>query len=125
MGNVNRFEDLEIWKKAIDLTVYIYKLTFNEPLSKDYSLKDQIRRASSSVSNNIAEGYEYGSNNQFIRFLRIAKGSLGEVRSQIIVLERLNYINKNDFSKIYEECIILSKQIAKLISYLENLKKVK
>lgn len=86
MAVVKSFEDLEIWKKSIDLATTIYQLTFKEPLSKDYSLKDQIRRASTSVSNNIAEGFEYGNNKQFVRFLRIAKGSLGEVRSQIIVL---------------------------------------
>lgn len=120
MAVVKSFEELEIWKKSIDLATTIYRLTFKEPLSKDYSLKDQIRRASTSVSNNIAEGFEYGSNKQFVRFLRIAKGSLGEVRSQIIVLNKIGYINQVDYSSIYEECISISKQISKLISYLES-----
>lgn len=120
MAAVKSFEELEIWKKSIDLATTIYQLTFKEPLSKDYSLKDQIRRASTSVSNNIAEGFEYGSNKQFVRFLRIAKGSLGEERSQIVVLNKLGYINQMDYARLYEDCLSISKQISKLISYLES-----
>ena len=120
MGTVKEFEDFEVWKKSIDLAVLIYKLTMVEPLSKDYSLKDQIRRASTSVSNNIAEGFEYGNNKQFARFLRIAKGSLGEVRSQIVVLKRLNYISEEDYQNIYGECKSISKQIYSLINYLDS-----
>jgi four helix bundle protein len=120
MGTVKAFEDFDVWKKSIDLAVLIYKLTMVEPLSKDYSLKDQIRRASTSVSNNIAEGFEYGNNKQFARFLRIAKGSLGEVRSQIVVLRRLNYINEEDYQNIYNECKSISKQLYSLINYLDS-----
>ena len=120
MGTVKAFEDFEVWQKSIDLAVLIYKLTMEEPLSKDYSLKDQIRRASTSVSNNIAEGFEYGNNKQFARFLRIAKGSLGEVRSQIVVLKRLNYISKEDYQSIYDECKFISKQLYSLINYLDS-----
>ncbi len=120
MAKVKEFEDFEIWKKSIDLAVVVYQLTMKEPLSKDYSLKDQIRRASTSVSNNIAEGFEYGNNKQFARFLRIAKGSLGEVRSQIVVLRRLNYISEEDYQNIYNECKAISKQIYSLINYLDS-----
>ena len=120
MGTVKTFEDFEVWQKSIDLAVLIYKLTMVEPLSKDYSLKDQIRRASTSVSNNIAEGFEYGNNKQFTRFLRIAKGSLGEVRSQIVVLKRLNYISEEDYQNIYNECKSISKQLYSLINYLDS-----
>jgi len=120
MGTVKAFEDIEVWQKSIDLAVLIYKLTMEEPLSKDYSLKDQIRRASTSVSNNIAEGFEYGNNKQFARFLRIAKGSLGEVRSQIVVLKRLNYISKEDYQSVYNECKSISKQLYSLINYLDS-----
>ena len=120
MGTVKEFEDFEVWKKSIDLAVLIYKLTMQEPLSKDYSLKDQIRRASTSVSNNIAEGFEYGNNKQFARFLRIAKGSLGEVRSQIVVLRRLRYIKEEDYQSIYNECKSISKQLYSLINYLDS-----
>jgi len=120
MGTVKTFEDFEVWQKSIGLAVLIYKLTMVEPLSKDYSLKDQIRRASTSVSNNIAEGFEYGNNKQFTRFLRIAKGSLGEVRSQIVVLKRLNYISEEDYQNIYNECKSISKQLYSLINYLDS-----
>ncbi len=120
MGTAKTFEELEVWQKSIELAVSIYRLTLQEPLSKDFSLKDQIRRASTSVSNNIAEGFEYNSNNQFVKFLRIAKGSLGEVRSQLIVLHRINYISKEDYERLYSDCISLSKQIYSFINYLEK-----
>ncbi|MBN2669198.1 MAG: four helix bundle protein [Bacteroidales bacterium] len=120
MTKVKEFEDFEVWKRSIDLAVFIYQLTMKEPLSKDYSLKDQIRRASTSVSNNIAEGFEYGNNKQFARFLRIAKGSLGEVRSQIVVLKRLDYISEEDYHYIYNESKSISKQMYSLINYLDS-----
>jgi len=95
---------LEIWKKSIDLAIEIYNLTQKGSLNNEFSLKDQIRRSATSVSNNIAEGFEYGNNNQLVRFLRIAIGSLGEVRSQIVVLQRLNFITSDEYQKIYNDC---------------------
>lgn len=77
---IERFEDILVWKKSKDLTVLIYK-TFSE--TKDYSFKDQIQRASVSIMNNNAEGFERKSNNEFKYFLYISKGSSGEVRSML------------------------------------------
>jgi four helix bundle protein len=74
---VERFEDLEIWKLSIKLATDIFKLSQKGQLDKDFGTKDQIRRASLSVSSNIAEGFEYNNNKQFIRFLNYSKGSLG------------------------------------------------
>lgn len=77
------FEELEVWKKALEMSKLIYGLTEVEKFKKDYSLTDQIRRAAVSVLSNIAEGFERGSNIEFIQFLYIAKGYCGEVRAQL------------------------------------------
>lgn len=77
------FKDCEIWKIAIDLGVYIYKITTTQKFNQDYSLIDQIRRAVVSVSSNIAEGFEKNNNKELVRYLYISKGSIGELRSQI------------------------------------------
>ena len=82
MATISSFEDLEIWKKAQELATIIYELCeINQKIARDFSFKDQIKRAALSISNNIAEGFEYSNNADFHRFLRIAKGSCGEVRN--------------------------------------------
>lgn len=86
--NYKRFEDLPVWNAAIDLAVEIYALTDSTHFRRQRSLKDQIERASVSVSNNIAEGFERGTNNELLAFLYIARGSSGEVRSMLCLLER-------------------------------------
>jgi len=83
--SITNFEDLEIWKLARYLTGQIYQLTRNGNFVKDYSLCNQIQRASVSVMSNIAEGYERGGNQEFIQYLAIAKGSCGEVRCQLYI----------------------------------------
>lgn len=84
-----RFEDLPVWKRAIDLAEKVYTLTEVEQFKKKYSLRDQIERAALSVSNNIAEGFERGTTPELLTFLYIARGSAGEVRSMLCFLERL------------------------------------
>lgn len=79
------FEDLEVWKSARELANKVYKVTANGAFSKDYGLRDQIRRAVVSIMSNVAEGYERGGNQELIQFLSIAKGSFGEVRCQLYV----------------------------------------
>jgi four helix bundle protein len=83
-----RFEDLPVWNEAIELAVQIYALTSRTEFSSYRSLKDQIERAAVSVSNNIAEGFERGTNNELLAFLYIARGSAGEVRSMLCLIER-------------------------------------
>ena len=78
---VNKFEELEIWKLSTEIAVIIYKMTKKAPFIKDYGLTDQLRRASVSIASNITEGFERNNNNEFIYFLRIAKGSCGELRT--------------------------------------------
>jgi four helix bundle protein len=88
-NSIKRFEDLEVWQKAVDFITEIYRISDGGKLKKDFDAKSQIRRAAFSISSNIAEGFEYNSAPEFIRFLRYAKGSAGEVRNQLIVLYRI------------------------------------
>lgn len=108
---IERFEDIIAWQKAFSLTVNIYKLF---EFSKDYGFKDQIQRASVSIMNNIAEGFERKSNNEFKHFLFIAKGSCGEVRSMLILSKELGKLSEKDASDYYE----LSEEISKILSGL-------
>lgn len=85
----SRFEELPVWKAAIELGVQIYSLTDRPEFKSRYSLRDQIERAAVSVSNNIAEGFERGTTQELLTFLYIARGSCGEVRSMLCLLERL------------------------------------
>jgi four helix bundle protein len=84
-----RFEDLPVWQAAVDLAEKVYELTEKEQFKKRYSLRDQIERAAVSVSNNLAEGFERGTTQELLTFLYIARGSAGEVRSMLYLLERL------------------------------------
>ncbi len=107
----DRFEDIVAWQKAKILTISVYNLFSN---SKDFGFKDQIQRASVSIMNNIAEGFERKSNNEFKQFLFIAKGSCGEVRSMLHLAKELHKISDEVFSNLYN----LSKEISKILSGL-------
>jgi four helix bundle protein len=115
---VKKFEDLEIWNLSMDLATEIYKLTANNKFSKDFGLRDQIRRASVSISSNIAEGFEMTNNNDLIKFLRIAKGSAGETRSQLYLALKLRYVSGNEYEKVKEALEVSSAKIGKFINYL-------
>jgi len=117
---IQNFEDLNVWQRSRELVKLIYELTKNKLFSRDYSLTDQIKRSSVSVLSNIAEGFERGSNKEFIQFLYIAKGSCGEVRSQLYVALDQKYVSEGDFSKTKEFCLKISGMINNLISYLKT-----
>jgi four helix bundle protein len=106
---IDKFEDIIAWQKSKELTKLIYS-KFAE--SKDYSFRDQIQRASVSIMNNIAEGFERKSNNEFKYFLYISKGSCGEVRSMLLLAYELNKISIAD----YQEMNLLSEEISKMLS---------
>jgi four helix bundle protein len=89
-----RFEDLPVWNAAIDLAVEVYALTSKPEFASHHGLRDQIERAAVSVSNNIAEGFERGTNNELLMFLYISRGSAGEVRSMLFLFERLPLTSK-------------------------------
>ena len=117
---VKQFEDLEVWQEARRLTQIIYRLTKAEKFSKDFSLRDQIQRATVSVMSNIAEGFERGGNQEFIQFLYVAKASCGEVRSQIYVALDQGYVAKPDSEESLVAFRRLCGMIGNLINYLRR-----
>jgi four helix bundle protein len=117
------FKDLEVWKLSIQITQLIFTLTKKRNFSRDYTLKGQIKRSMISVSSNIAEGFERSNNNEFIRFLKIAKGSVGEARSQLYISLIEEYIKPDEYSAAEEQLVLLGKQIGGFIRYLEQSRK--
>jgi four helix bundle protein len=119
-----KFEELPIWKLSLSITKEIYDFTSNYKFSKDYCLRDQIRRAVISISSNIVEGFEKNNNNEFIRYLKIAKGSLGEVRNQLYIALSILYISQKEFDQLNLKLLNLASQIGGLTSYLIKNKSV-
>jgi four helix bundle protein len=117
---VKLFEDLEIWKEARRLTQRIYQLTKNENFSKDFALRDQIRRAAVSIMSNIAEGFERGGNQELVQFLYVAKASCGEVRSQVYVALDQNYLVGTEVGELTNSFKRLSSMISNLITYFRK-----
>ncbi len=112
---VEKFEDLLIWQKSKELTLLIYRAF---ELNKDFNFKKQIERASVSIMNNIAEGFERRSNKDFRQFLFFAKGSSGEVRNMLHLAKELKYIKEDEYIKFIELSLDISKMTAGLIKKL-------
>ena len=117
-----RFEELPVWQAAIELAVAVYDLTDKPPFAKRYSLRDQIERAAVSASNNIAEGFERGTNAELLTFLYIAKGSAGEVRSMLCLLEKMRKFEDSRFQiqELKSRAESISKQLGAWINALKN-----
>ena len=120
MATITRFEDIEAWQTARQLTHLIYDLTGQKAFARDYGLKDQIRRAAVSVMSNIAEGFESRTQALFIDFLGRAKGSAGEVRSQLYLALDEGYITQTQFDEAYALADKAARQIYRFMSYLES-----
>lgn len=116
MSKIERFEDLVAWQKARELTKKIYRITSEELFSKDYGLRDQIRRASVSIMSNIAEGFGRGSMNEFHQFLVVSKASCAEVQSQLYVALDVGYIDKTMFKRLSDD----ANEVARIISALRT-----
>ncbi len=118
MATFKKFEDIEAWQKARELSKLIYKITNNTLLANDNSLKYQMRKSNGSIMDNIAEGFERGGAKEFNQFLSISKGSAGELRSQLYRALDQNYINQPKFNELYELADDIGKMIAGLMNYL-------
>lgn len=113
------FEDLRVWQQARALANRIYDATLKGPCHSDYALRDQIRRSALSISSNIAEGFERGSRAEFLLFLNYAKGSAGELRSQVHIAADRRYLDPAEYAALVEHCKLVSGQ---LFTMMRNLK---
>jgi four helix bundle protein len=117
MGN---FRHLEVWNEAKNLAVLTYKLTNDGLISKDFGLRDQMRRAAVSVPSNIAEGEESGRNKKGINYFYISKGSLAELMTQVTIAFEITYLDKKTFEELQSRMNALSAKLRKLIQYREK-----
>jgi four helix bundle protein len=117
-----RFEDLEAWKAARELTALVYRLCRREPLSRDFGLCDQLRRASVSIMNNVAEGWESLHVAEKIQFYNVARRSCGEVRSMSYVLFDTEYVSVIEHRDIYDRSVRCGKLVTGLIHSTERRK---
>ena len=118
--SITRFEDIEAWQLARVLCQRIFALTSEGGLSKDFSLKDQFHRSSGSIMDNIAEGFDAGGNNEFVRFLGYAKRSASEIQSQLYRIFDRCYRDKPQFDDLYERVRLIRSKIGAFISYVES-----
>ncbi len=121
MGRIERFEDIQAWQKARDLTRLIYHLTRRDPLCQDWDLQRQLRRASVSIMANIAEGYGRKSHKEFANDLNMAHASAAEVQSHIYVALDQNYLSRSDFEECYVMCEECSRMTQSFQNYLSRL----
>jgi four helix bundle protein len=119
MTKVKKFEDVIAWQKARELVKMVYEMTRGDDFAKDFSLKDQFRRAAVSVMSNIAEGFSRQTDREFIQFLYIAKGSVSEMQSQLYVALDLGYIEAKVFDKAYGLSSEVAKVLTGFIRYLQ------
>ena len=120
MATIKRFEDLEVWQKAADFAEKLSSLFSYERFRQDHGLRTQALNSSGSCQDNIAEGFERGGNKEFMNFLRISKGSIGETRGQVIRAVRRGWINEVEAEPLIADCISISKQLSSFINYLKQ-----
>jgi four helix bundle protein len=120
MSTLKKFEDLEIWQLARQISLKIFKITKDIDMYRHSGIVNQVRDASGSVMDNIAEGFEREGNKEFKQYLYIAKGSNGETRSQLYRLLDQELISKKSFDDVYNESVLLTRKIKKFIEYLKE-----
>lgn len=119
MNNFRPHRELEVWKKAMDFVVEVYRITSKFPKSEEYGLTSQLRRASVSIPSNLAEGAARKGNKEFMQFLNIAQGSISELDTQLELAYRLEYINKQDYSNLINRLTEISKMLYGLAKTLK------
>ncbi len=120
MAKIERFEDVKAWQQAREMTNMVYDVTEAGTFSRDFSLRDQIRRAAGSIMHNIAEGFDAGSDSEFIRFLKYARRSASEVQSQLYLAQDRKYLNAEQFHSLYDKATETKKLINAFITYLRR-----
>lgn len=120
VATIHTFTDLEVWQLALEIQNRIFELTKTEPLSKDFSLKDQMNRSSGAIMDNIAEGFGRGGRLEFVQFLTIARGSASELQSQLIRCVKRNYISQDKFNELNQLVEKAGKKIGAFIKYLNQ-----
>lgn len=122
MPTIKHFEEIQAWQVARELTNLVYEMSSKGDFARDFGLRDQIRRASSSVMSNIAEGFDAGSDSEFVRFLGYARRSASETQSQLYTARDQKYIADDQFQTVYEKATSAKRMINALISYLQKSK---
>ena len=120
MARIERFEDIEAWKKGRDLRKVIYKCSRTGEFARDFALRAQILRAAQSVTSNIAEGFERGGNREFIQVLSDSKDSCGEVRDQLYTALDENNMTQQEFNELYDLTLEISRLISGFMKYLQQ-----
>lgn len=120
MSTFQSFEEIEVWQKARQLTKRVYQVSSKGPFARDFGLRDQMRRACVSIMSNIAEGYERGGTKEFLQLLSVAKGSAGEVRSQLYVALDQDYLTGSVFEELTNHAREISRMLAGLMAYLRK-----
>jgi four helix bundle protein len=120
MATAQQFEDLQVWQDARALVNAIYRATKGRAFARDVGLRHQVTRAAVSTMSNIAEGFERGSRKEFIQFLTVAKGSNGELRSQLYVARDQEYIEEAIFENLKSVALTLSRRLARFIQYMRS-----
>jgi len=114
------FEDLKVYKTTVNFTAQVYDLLKKSPLKEDFAMVDQVRRATISISNNISEGFERETDKELIRFLYFSKGSAGEVRNLLNLMEEIGYFKAEELVDYKKQVINISKQLANYIKYVKK-----
>ena len=117
---IARFEDVKAWQEARTLTGMVYDASDDGPFARDFGLRDQIRRAAGSTMHNVAEGFDAGSDPEFVRFLKYARRSASEVQSQLYIALDRQYITQAQFQRIYDQATTVKKLINAFIGYLNK-----
>ena len=120
MSTFKSFEEINAWQRARDLTRRIYQISSEGHFARDYGLRDQMRRACISIMSNIAEGHERSGTKEFVQFLSVAKGSVGEVRSQLYIALDQEYISVATFEQLSGEAMEISRMLSGLMKYLRK-----